>query len=254
MMNVQEAAEHWSLTLGEPYEQGVGGIATRCTLPDGTPAVLKVMTLHREAEHEGDALLAWDGHGAIRLLAQEGDALLLERCKPGSPLSEAGQGPALDVLVELLPRLWISVGEPFHTLSDESAWWAEYLPREFRGEQRLLNVALAYLRDLPATQGEQVLLHQDLHGDNVLASEREPWLVIDPKPLIGEREFAVAPIVRSRELGETKRDALYRFDRLTSELGLDRERARGWTIAQTVAWSTDSSRWPYHHALAEWLL
>lgn len=47
----------------------------------------------------------------------------------------------------------------------------------------------------------QVLLHQDLHADNVLRAGREPWLVIDPKPLTGEREFGVAPIVRSFELG-----------------------------------------------------
>jgi len=84
----------------------------------------------------------------------------------------------------------------------------------------------------------------------VLAAEREPWLVIDPKPLAGEREFSVAPIVRSWELGEAKRDVLYRFDRLTSELGLHRERARGWTVAQTVAWSSGA----WHDCVAEWLL
>ena len=66
---------------------------------------------------------------------------------------------------------------------------------------------------------------------------REPWLVIDPKPLAAEREFAVAPIVRSGELGHSKREVLYRLDRLCAELGLDRERACGWTIVQTIAWS-----------------
>ena len=66
-------------------------------------------------------------------------------------------------------------------------------------------------------------------------------VVIDPKPLVGEREFAVAPIVRSFELGERRRDVLYRLHRLTGELGLDRARARGWTIAQTV---TSNSRIP----------
>ena len=99
------------------------------------------------------------------------------------------------------------------------------------------------------------MLHQDLHGDNVLAAEREPWLVIDPKPLVGERDFAVAPIVRSFELGERKRDVLHRFDRLTAELGLDRERARGWTIAQTVAWTPKvlaDAAW--HLQIARWLL
>ena len=101
----------------------------------------------------------------------------------------------------------------------------------------------------------QVLLHQDLHGHNVLAAEREPWLVIDPKPLVGEREFAVAPIVRSLELGERRRDVLHRFDRLTAELGLDRERARGWTIAQTVAWTPEADAdAAWHFQLARWML
>jgi streptomycin 6-kinase len=107
---------------------------------------------------------------------------------------------------------------------------------------------------LPGTQGELLLLHQDLHGENVLAAQREPWLVIDPKPLLGEREFGVAPIVRSFELGHSRRDVLYRFDRLTAELGLDRERARGWTIAQTLAWTFDSDYRRRHLETASWLL
>jgi streptomycin 6-kinase len=99
-----------------------------------------------------------------------------------------------------------------------------------------------------------VLLHQDLHADNVLAAERVPWLVIDPKPLVGEREFAVAPIVRSFELGHSRRAVLDRLDRLTGELGLDPERARGWTIGQTIAWSIDSDFHPTHAETARWLL
>lgn len=245
MLDVQAAADRWSLEIGEPYEQGVGGHTTRATLSDGTPVVLKLVLPHRESEHEADALRAWDGDGAIRLLAQDGDALLLERCEPGTPLSAAGQDAALDVLVALLPRLWRPAGEPFHSLAHEAAWWYPKLPRT-----RLGDAAREAIDALAGTQGEQVLLHQDLHGDNVLAAGREPWLAIDPKPLAGEREFAVAPIVRSWELGESKRDVLHRFDRLTSELGLDRERARGWTIAQTVAWSDGD----WHDTVAEWLL
>ena len=99
-----------------------------------------------------------------------------------------------------------------------------------------------------------MLLHQDLHGDNVLAAQREPWLAIDPKPLVGEREFGIAPVVRSRELGHSRRDVLNRFDRLTAELGLDRERARGWTIAQTIAWAFDGDVRQTHVETARWLL
>jgi streptomycin 6-kinase len=255
-MNVQAAAERWSLTLGEPYEQGAAGFTTRATLADGTPAVLKLIHPHRESEHEADALELWDGDGAIRLLARDrsGHVLLLERCEPGTPLSGLQPDAALDVVIGLLPRLWKPAGEPFHTLTDEAAWWATYLPGQWRGDRALLDAALDAIEALSPTQGEQVLLHQDLHFENVLAATREPWLVIDPKPLLGEREFAVAPIARSFELGHGKRAVLHRFDRVTSELGLDRERARGWTVAQTVAWTHDSTYHERHVDTARWLL
>ena len=167
-------------------------------------------------------------------------ALLLERCEPGTFLSASPH--ALDVLIELLPRLWKSA-DGFHTLEDEVEIWIE---------QRLDAGVVGLARELAESQGEQVLVHQDLHGDNVLAAEREPWLAIDPKPLSAEREFAVAPIVRSPELGHSRRDALYRLDRLCDELGLDRERARGWTIVQTLAWSGEVPI-PSHLEVVEWL-
>jgi streptomycin 6-kinase len=186
--------------------------------------VLKLQHRHREDEQEADALERWDGDGAVRLLARDDErhALLLERCAPGTPLAEGADDP-LGVLVDLLPRLWKDA-TGFRTLAEEVAWWA------LDGDVGEL------ARELAETQGELVLVNQDLHGENVLAAEREPWLVIDPKPLAAEREFSVAPIVRSRELGHSKREALYRLDRLCAELDLDRERARGWTIVQTTAW------------------
>ena len=97
-------------------------------------------------------------------------------------------------------------------------------------------------------------MHQDLHGGNVLAAEREHWLVIDPKPLIGEREFGLAPIIRSPELGHSEREVVGRLDRLSSELGLDRERARGWALGQTIAWSFNGEFHRRHVETARWLL
>jgi streptomycin 6-kinase len=108
---------------------------------------------HREAEHEPDALRAWDGNGAVRLLAQEGDVMYLERCDPGTPLSAVGQDAALDVLIGLLPRLWITVGEPFHTLADEAAWWYPKLPRTHLGD-----AARAAIDDGSATKALDALV------------------------------------------------------------------------------------------------
>jgi streptomycin 6-kinase len=257
---VAECAEEWGLRLGEPYMPGVVGHVVRAELPDGTPAVLKVFWPHREAEQEGDALERWDGDGAVRLLARddERNALLLERCEPGTHLTAEGQDAAIDVLIELLPRLW-KPAEGFRPLAEEAEWWLAYLPRRCaeagsRFDRGLFDAGVDVLSELRATQGEQVLLHQDLHAENVLAAKREPWLVIDPKPLAGEREFAVAPIVRGGELGHSKRDVLHRFDRLTSELGLDRERARGWAIGQTLAWAYDVEWHEDHLDVVRWLL
>jgi streptomycin 6-kinase len=162
-------------------------------------------------------------------------------------------------MIDLLPRLWQTAAAPFKSLTDAAKDWAETLYADWnatgRGcEQKLIDAAAEFLDHLPRTQGEQVLVHQDLHGDNVLAAEREPWLVIDPKPLLAEREFSLAPIVRSFEFGHSIAQVVYRLDRLSAELQLDRSRVRQWAIVQTVAWSFDSAYADRHFEAARWLL
>jgi streptomycin 6-kinase len=257
---VNDCRAEWGLRLGEPYEAGAVGYTVRADLADGTPVVLKLIYPHHESEHETAALAFWDGDGAVRLLAEDRDrwAMLLERCEPGTKLYEAGADRALDVIAGLLPRLWKPVGPPFRPLAEEAAWWRSYLPEQWERaptfERRLFDEALAALDELPGTQGEQVLLHQDLHAENVLAAQREPWLAIDPKPLVGEREFGLAPVIRAFELGHSERAVRHRLDRLTSELGLDRERARRWAIVQTLAWAWDTEWHDRHVETVRWLV
>ncbi|MFN2471866.1 MAG: aminoglycoside phosphotransferase family protein [Gaiellaceae bacterium] len=258
----QECRDEWDLELDDPYEAGAAGYVVGARLPEGTRAVLKLIFPHHESEHEAAALELWDGDGAVRLLAHDRErwAMLLERCEPGTKLCEAVDAEtALEVVIDLLPRLWKAAGPPFRSLADEAAWWLSYLPRQWeesgrRVERRLLEEAVSAIEELAPTQGEQVLVNQDLHAENVLAAEREPWLAIDPKPLVGEREFALASLVRASELGHGRREVLRRLDRLTSELGLDRERARRWTIAQTLAWAYDSEWDEPHLEVVRWLV
>jgi streptomycin 6-kinase len=257
---VDACADRWQLRLGEPFPDSYVSLVLPATDAAGNDLVLKLQYPHRECEQEADALALWNGEGAIRLIAQDRDrhALLLERCRPGTPLSLAPAAQALDVLVELLPRLWRPIAGGLRALADEAAHWAATLEAQWLAagrpcERALLDVALGALRDLPGSQGEQVLVHQDLHAGNVLRAEREPWLAIDPKPLAGEREFAVAPVVRSAELGHGRREVVGRLDRLTGDLGLDRERARLWTIAQTLAWGVGNPEPRRHIEAASWL-
>jgi streptomycin 6-kinase len=258
---VQALVERWSLRLEPPYQESHVSIVFPVAAADGSPAVLKVQFPHPECEHEAEALRRWNGQGAVRLFAHDpvDHALLMERCEPGSPLSSIDPGEALQVFTDLLPRLWIHADEPFRSLHDESVGWAEQLPSSWERagrpfEMEMLKAALQALDVLRETQGEPILLHQDLHGDNVLRAEREPWLVIDPKPLIGEREFSVAPIIRSSELGHSRNCVVDRLDKLTSALGLNRERARLWALAQTLAWAFENDHaLPGHVDTARWL-
>ncbi|MAE95001.1 MAG: hypothetical protein CL910_10105 [Deltaproteobacteria bacterium] len=120
-------------------------------------------------------------------------------------------------------------------------------------ERELLDLGLEALAELSATQTESVLLNQDLHASNVLSSAREPWLAIDPKPLVGERAFGLAPIVRDYELGHGEAQAIGRLDRLCEDLGIDRERARRWALGQTLAWAFDGVRVLPHVETSRWL-
>ena len=258
---VAACAELWSLSLEEPFPFAGASLAVPARTEEGESVVLKVCFPHHESEHEADALRAWDGNGAVRLIAHDSErwAMLLERCEPGTPLADHPDVEALDVLCALLPRLWVPAAQPFRPLADEAAWWASYLPGRWEAagrpfERALLDAAIEALGMLSPTQGEQVLLHQDLHPGNVLRAERELWLAIDPKPLAGEREFGIAPIVRAFELEHSARGVVGRLDRLTRELGLDRERARLWALGQTIAWSLDADYHPDHVEVARWLL
>ena len=260
---MDECAERWTLVVGEPFAGGMASLAMPATLADGTDTVLKIQFPHRESDHEAAALQAWDGEGAVRLLEHDADrqALLLERARPGEPLSSLGDPDAsLDVVIGLLPRLWKRVAAPFRSLADEAADLRAELLSDWERtgrtvEARLIDAATEAFDDLARTQGEQVLVNQDLHADNILSAERESWLVIDPKPLAGEREFGVAAIVRGHELGHSREAVLGRLDRVSAELGLDRERVRLWTFAHTLAWGfDDDGPMAEHIEAASWLV
>lgn len=227
-----ECAERWGLELGPPFPAEAAG-----TVYPAGDAVLKLTFPHREAVWEHEALRLYDGDGAVRLLDYDPDrdALLLERLRPGTQLWGVRERDALAVSAVLLRRLWLVPpdGHPFDLLVDYAARWSA-LP----GEPGRL---AAWLADNPA---EPVLLHQDFHHGNVLAAEREPWLAIDPKPVVGDREYDLSSLLRDRrpELirdPHPQRRVQERFDFYARELELDRERLRAWGIVQTAAWGDD---------------
>jgi streptomycin 6-kinase len=247
---VAACAEQWSLDVGRPFEDGNVSLAVPVERASGEPAVLKVNFPEPESEHEADALAFWDGRAAVRLLESDRSrgALLVERCEPGDQLwSVADDDAATQIAAGVLSALWRPVGEEtqFRALADEAQRWAVELERDWRTleqpfERRVLDEAVSACLELGTAQGQIVLLHQDFHGGNVLRAQREPWLAIDPKPLIGERDFDAASLLRDRRwrLREAGMKAVLRrrLDLLAAELACDRERMRRWGIAHALAW------------------
>jgi len=249
---VTECCARWDLVLGAPFEPATISYVAPVTRSDGTPAVLKVNFPEPESEHEAAALAHWDGAGAVRLLASDPGrrALLVERCAPGDQLwSVADEAQADRQAAAVLRRLWSAppppAGHPFRTLAGEARRWADELPARWQRHARpfdraLLDRAVGWIGELLASGAEggaEVLLHQDLHGGNVLRARREPWLVIDPKPMSGDPHYELAPMLWNRfdELtGDIRAGVRRRFHALVDHAGLDEDRARDWVVVRMM--------------------
>jgi streptomycin 6-kinase len=244
---IADVASGWELDLGEPFVPG-GQCAWVAPARDraGAELVLKVQWRHWEAEHEADALRLWAGDGAVRCAAastfDDTTALLLERCVPGTQLSCSLPEPEQDaVLAGLMRRLWERAppaASEFGSLQDMCDRWAEGFERDHDAERRGLDPGLAregiaLLRGLPGTADRSVLLSTDLHAGNVLAAQREPWLVIDPKPFVGDPAYdAVQHMLNCDKRLATDPVGLAR--RMAGLLDVDSERVRLWLFARCV--------------------
>nr|ALK02283.1 antibiotic resistance kinase [Streptomyces sp. FXJ7.388] len=264
----------WRLRRDGPVAHGVAALVVPVVGADGTPAVLKLQPVTGETAGEPDALRAWDGDGAVRLLRSDPETgtMLLERLDPARSLAGIRDDTAaLCLLTELLARLTAHPAPPgMRRLGDAVAGMLRRLPAVLPvladpAERRLLDACGGAVRELAGEPGDR-LLHWDLHYENVLAplpgSGRGPWLAIDPKPLAGDPGFDLLPALRNRwddvtATGDVPRAVRRRFDLMTDVLGLDRARARGWTLGrvlQTCLWETESGATaldPAQRAIAE---
>lgn len=247
-----EVAGRWQLQVLHPYEPGgqTSWVAPALRA-DGSPAVLKLLWPHFEADHEADALCEWAGRGAVQLY-DEWDlghtrALLLEKCAPGSALSQLPEPEQDEVLAGLLPRLWVkpAAGHRFRHLSSMAAEWVVgfRLALASGGQPHLnaelIDLGLSLFESLAAPTDGDVLLATDLHAGNVLRAQREPWLAIDPKPYVGDPAYdAMQHLVNCRRMFEDPGGVTRRFAEM---LDVDADRTMGWLMARCVV---ESLTWP----------
>src|SRR5271170_6798455 len=252
--HVLRSLEHrWSLTLHTPFDDDEVSCSyvAAVTRADGTPAVLKIGMPHMEGEHEIPGLRFWDGDPTVRLLRADDDlgAMLLERCEPGTVLRTLPEREQDVVISGLLRRLWRapSAQHPFRPLSALTKYWSDQTLAQIEQwpDAGLVHEGLRLFAELPRTQPTELLLATDLHAGNVLRAERQPWLVIDPKPFVGDPAYDVTQHLLNCE-GRLLNDSSTVIGHLSDLLCLDSRRIKLWLFARAAAeprsdWSdTDS--------------
>lgn len=227
---------------------GRSSLALLVHRPDGTPAVLKIAPPGASPSLERAALALWNGWGAVELLDPEGtavgDTLLLERLHHEVSLRSLPEAKALLEAAGTVRRLWIEppAGHPFETVAERTARQTDPMRAAAAADPALgplVSAALAAREELAAHSPELLLLHGNFRQSKVLSGERAPWLTVGPEPLVGERAYDLARLVRDRveDLIASPGGAVTarrRIKKLAESLELDQARLHGWTLFRAV--------------------
>ncbi len=261
---VEALLDDWALTVDGDPTHGECALVVPVRTEDGAAAVLKVGWPHEEAEHEHLALQHWHGAGAVRLLRADPRrfALLLERLH-ATDLTEVWDLEACRVVAGLYGRLHLPAPPQLRLLAEDVDRWTgrlAALPRDARLPHRLVQQAVALGRGFVADERSVGrMIHTDLHYENVLAADREPWLAIDPKPVSGDPHYEVAPLLWNRwdELaGDVRGGVRRRFEATVDAAGLDEDRARDWVVVRMLhnaLWEVEDAGREGRDPSREWL-
>ncbi|WP_328308951.1 aminoglycoside phosphotransferase family protein [Streptomyces sp. NBC_00442] len=233
--------------LGVDRVQAPGGRSSLVALvrrPDGAPAALKVAPSFARPDLERAALAHWNGWGAAQLLDDDGgdDALLVERLHPEVSLRSLPEAKALLEAAGTVRRLWIEPpgGHAFETVAERTE--RQSVPMRAAPDSELaplVEAALTARDELAGSAGELLLLHGNFRQSKVLSGERVPWLTVGPEPLVGERAYDLARLVRDRvedliAAPSGASAARRRVNKLADSLDVEPARLHGWTLFRAV--------------------
>lgn len=257
-----ELLRRWDCEPTEPATHGQVGIVVPVRRRhDATPAVLKISFPHPGNVHEPHAYAVWSGRGAVRLYERDDTrfAMLLERAEAGSLADVEDTDEAVAVAGRLARRLAVPAPDGLPRMSSLVAEWECELRDEDRElgsplSARVVAAAIATVRDLGRDQPD-TLIHGDLHFTNVLRSEREPWLAIDPKGYVGDPAYDSITLLRSRfepllTAPDPRAAVLRRLAVFADAAEVDRERARRWAQARAVT----AAHWGLRHGDPAWVI
>lgn len=254
-IRIRSLEEKWDLAVGPPF----AGLSYHYVAPgvrrEGGGIVLKLAPPHLEMPHEAESLKAFQGRGAVRWLAEDqgAGALLLERVGLGQDSRRLPDEQAARAVADVMRQIHrpLEGPYPFPTIQDWGKAFDELRRRHHGGPgplpRRVVDKAEGVYADLTASMAAPVLLHGDLHHDNVLSAGADRWLAVDPQGGIGEPAYEVGAFLRNpvpevwswRDLARAMERRVRVF---AEELGFDRRRLFGWGFAQAVlsaVWSVE---------------
>jgi streptomycin 6-kinase len=240
--------DRWTLAPdGAPFSTKYGSYLAPVRTADGESAMLKIAG-HQEEENGGRLMAWWAGVGAARVLAIEGPAILLERLSGGASLAamaRAGEDAAATrIICDTAMRLHAPRAEPPPATLVPLTTWHRSLAAAAGAQGGPFAEAWTIAERLLAEQRDVVVLHGDLHHENILDGGPRGWLAIDPKGMIGERGFDYANLFRNPDA-----DMALRPGRLGGQAavvaaaaGLEPARLLAWVYTYAVlgaAWSLE---------------
>ncbi len=229
---------------------------------NGDEAGVLKLGLPYELRREIEALRIFDGRGACRVLASDPlrGAMLLERIEPGVPLVSIGECPeAVSAAVQVMKRLR-RAPPAGHALPRLVDWWqaaTDGLEAKRGGPSPLpydiVVEAASIYAEMRTREADEVVLHGDLHHLNILSSNRQGWLAIDPHGVTGPPECEIGAFMLNPHHGAPvspdARDLLSkRLDQFARELEYDREALRRAALAYGVL----SATWSAEHGGNDW--
>ncbi|MEV0296394.1 aminoglycoside phosphotransferase family protein [Nocardia sp. NPDC050710] len=259
---VDELLHRWSCTPTGSVMHGQVGIVIPVRHRELPSAVIKVSFPHPGNVHEPDSYATWNGQGAVRLYARDDDnfAMLLERASQRTLVTITDPEEALTIQGRLSHRLAVAAPPGLPKLSDRVDDWEREILSTAAAfghplPRKVLNAAVATLRELGPDQPD-FLVHGDLHDANIVASDREPWLAIDPKSFVGDPAHDALNVIRSPRFENLLRSSNMRptvlgfLDIFCDAARIDSERVRRWTQVGAVR----EAMWGRRHGGPEWLI
>jgi streptomycin 6-kinase len=208
------------------------------------PIILKLGLNGDSLKQEAFVLGCFENYGAVKVLGQEDGLLLLERAIPGTSLKSYFPNKdveSIKIASDAMAKLHQAKIPTSHNLPHIRDWLS-VLDKEWEIPRHYLQEARQLRHTLLQTSGPNVLLHGDLHHDNILQNG-DDWLVIDPKGVIGDKAYEIGAFIRNPMPGLLDLDNApsiirYRIAHFAKHLELSENRILDWCFIQAVlAWA-----------------